>query len=308
MTGGAGFIGSHLVDALLARRDHVVVFDDFSEGKREFLPRDGPHLSIVPGDIRNAPALADSARGCDAVWHLAADRDVRTSAANPLNHVALNVTGTVHALEAARAAGAKKFVLTSSGTVYGETRVFPTPEDVTPMEPISLYGATKLADEALLSAYGHTFGLTTFAFRFANVVGPRSTHGVTADFVRKLRDDAKRLEILGNGKQSKSYVSVADTVAAMLAAFDRAPPRPFTVLNIGSDDAIDVTAIARLVSEEMGLKDVRFDYTGGDRGWVGDVRVMRLATDRLRALGWRPKHTSAEAVRIAARALLDAER
>lgn len=304
VTGGAGFIGSHAVDRLLAEGADVVVVDDLSSGNPEFLPAG---IDLVKGDCGEPKVLAKALKGADAVWHLAANPEVRTGATDPAGHFDRNVVVTFALLEGMRKADVRRLAFTSTSTVYGRADVLPTPEDYGPLYPISVYGAAKLACEALIASYTGTFGLDALLFRFANVVGPRSTHGVAFDFVHKLRKDPKRLEILGDGKQTKSYCSVADTVDGMVHAVRHAPAGVHAY-NIGSADAIPVTAIAGIVAGEMGLKPT-YSFTGGTKdgaGWAGDVKMMRLDTTRLERLGpgWRPKHTSEQALRIAVRSLL----
>jgi UDP-glucose 4-epimerase len=307
VTGGAGFIGSHTVERLVAEGAEVTVLDDFSSGRHEFLAAVESKIELVKGDCGSAKVLDKVLPGTDAVWHLAANPEVRTGATDPAGHFDRNVVVTFGVLEGMRRAGVKQLAFTSTSTVYGRADVLPTPEDYGPLLPISVYGAAKLACEALISSYGGTFGLDAVMFRFANVVGPRSTHGVAFDFVGKLRKDPNTLEILGDGTQTKSYCSVADTVDGMVHAVRHAGPgiHPF---NIGSLDAIPVTRIAQIVASEMDLQP-KHRFTGGTpdgAGWKGDVKTMRLAIDRLQALGpgWTPKHGSEEAMRIAVRDLV----
>ncbi len=304
VTGGAGFIGSHLVDALVAAGDRVTVIDNLSAGNVENL---SPHLG--PGNVRlvNADLLEggweDELSGVDRVFHLAADPDVRHGAYDPESAFRNNIIGTYRVLEAMRTHGVHAIAFTSTSTVYGEAKAIPTPETYTPLEPISVYGASKLAGEALISAYCHTFGMQSWVYRFANIIGSRGSHGVITDFIRKLRNNPGELEILGDGKQSKSYLEVRECVRAMLYIAAHAK-EPVNVFNIGSDDWIDVVTIADIVVEELGLKGVAYRYTGGDRGWVGDVPRMQLAVEKLGTLGWRPGCGSHESVRIAVRAMI----
>jgi UDP-glucose 4-epimerase len=215
-----------------------------------------------------------------------------------------NVVATLRVLEAMRVSDVKRLAFTSTSTVYGEAKTIPTPEDYAPLEPISLYGASKLGSESLISAFAHTFDIQGVAFRFANIVGPRSTHGVTYDFYHKLKKDPKRLEILGDGRQHKSYCHVDDTVGAMLHVVQRFPQR-YDVFNIGSDDAIDVFELARVAIDAWGLRDVKLEATGaaGSGGWKGDVRKMGLSTEKIQRTGWRARHTSASAIRATAESL-----
>jgi len=303
ITGGAGFIGSHVADALVGEAD-VVAIDHLKAGKRENLAKAlkaGATLvkrDLLRGDLR--PIF----RKADVVYHFAANPDVRLDRRGTKPTVDENIVGTHRVLEACRLAEVPRIVFASTSTVYGEAKVVPTPEDYSPLEPISVYGASKLAGEALISAYAHTFGVQAFVFRLANVVGGRSGHGVVVDFVRKLTQDPKRLEILGSDPgTAKSYVHVDDVVAGMLAG-QRGGSGPFSVYNVGSEDAITVRALADAICAELGFRGVEYAWTGGaggGRGWAGDVRAMRLALDRLERTGWRPRKTSAEAVRLAAR-------
>jgi UDP-glucose 4-epimerase len=304
VTGGAGFIGSHLVDALVARGDRVAVIDNLSAGTMENL---AGHLergtvTFVRADLLET-GWEDLLEGADMVFHLAADPDVRQSAVRPGRQVQQNIMATTRVLEAMRDHGVRNLGFTSTSTVYGEASVIPTPEEYSPMEPISVYGATKLACEALISAYSHSFGIRSWSFRFANIIGTRSGHGVIPDFVRKLRENPRELEILGDGSQTKSYLGVSECVRAMLFAVEHAR-QPVNRFNIGSEDWIDVTSIADIVGEAMGLSGVEYRYTGGTRGWVGDVPRMLLSIERLKSLGWKPQTGSRESVVAAARALI----
>lgn len=305
VTGGAGFIGSHVVEALVAAGAKVTVLDNFTSGRNEFLGAVADRITVVRGDCGDAKVLDQVLPGADAVWHLAANPEVRTGETDPSGHFDRNVVVTFAVLEGLRRHKVPRLVFTSTSTVYGRATVLPTPEDYGPLLPISVYGAAKLACEALIASYAGTFALDALLFRFANVVGPRSTHGVAFDFVHKLRRNPQELEILGDGTQTKSYVSVADTVAGMLHAVRHASAgvHPY---NIGSLDAIPVTRIAQIVADEMHLTP-RHKFTGGaadGAGWKGDVKTMSLASERLQQLGWKPQHTSEQAMRIAVRDLL----
>ena len=303
ITGGAGFIGSHVADALVSEAN-VVAVDHLKAGKRANLDRammSGATLrkqDLLRGDL--GPIF----RGADIVYHFAANPEVRLGREGTKPLIDVNIVATHRVLEACRAAKVPKIVFTSTSTIYGEASVVPTPEDYAPLEPISMYGATKLADEALLSAYAHTFGVQAVIFRMANVVGGRSGHGVVVDLVRKLVRDPKHLEILGSDPgTAKSYVYVDDVVAGISAGV-RAAEQPVSVYNLGSEDAITVRTIADAICEELGLTDVEYQWTGGaggGRGWAGDVRVMQLAIDRIKATGWRPRKTSEDAIRAAAK-------
>ena len=304
VTGGAGFIGSHLVDALVARGEEVTVIDNLSTGDTGNI---GAHISsgairFIQKDLLG-DGWQDSFAGADRVFHIAADPDVRASASNPQHVYEQNVTATVRVLEAMHRNNVPEIVFTSTSTVYGEAEIIPTPEEYTPMEPISIYGGSKLACEAMISAYAHTYSMKSWVFRFANIIGQRSNHGVIWDFIHKLLENPDELEILGDGKQVKSYLSVDACVEAVLFAVSHSDST-FNCFNIGSDDWISVTSLAEVVVAEMGLSGVQFRYTGGDRGWVGDVPRMQLSVERLKRLGWQPGTGSGESVRDAARALI----
>lgn len=302
VTGGAGFIGSHLVDALVARGNTVVVIDSLASGTLGNIARHRDKVRFVKADLR-FPGWEGALSGADRVYHLAADPDVRQGAVEPGSQFEHNVVATGRLLEAMREHGIREIAFTSTSTVYGEAGVIPTPEEYTPLEPISVYGGCKLAAEALISAYCHSFGMRAWVYRFANIIGPRSGHGVIHDFIGKLRKDPATLEILGDGWQAKSYLDVGECIRAMLFVADHADGRVNTY-NIGSEDQMTVREIAECVCKGMGLHNVTFRYTGGDRGWVGDVPRMQLAIGRLKALGWVPRTGSAEAVRSAVRAML----
>jgi UDP-glucose 4-epimerase len=304
ITGGAGFIGSHLVDALVARGDEVTVIDNLVTGSLRTI-----NTHVVEGKVRFVredllgDGWQDLLAGQDRVYHLAADPDVRASAGSPLKVYRENLAATECVLEAMREQGVAELVFTSTSTVYGEASVIPTPEDYAPLEPISVYGGTKLACEAMISSYAHTYGMKAWVFRFANIVGARSNHGVIWDFIHKLKNNPQELEILGDGRQIKSYFSVEACIEAFLYAIDHAR-QPFNVFNIGSEDWIDVRSIAEIVVKEMGMSGIPFRYTGGDRGWKGDVPKMLLSVQKLRSLGWRPLTNSEESVRKATREII----
>lgn len=307
VTGGAGFIGSHLVDSLVKQGDEVIVIDSLVAGRKGTI---AGHLGsgkvkLVQKDLL-LDGWQDALRGADRVYHLAADPDVRQSAMTPDPTFRNNIIATYRVLEGMRANNVPEIVFTSTSTVYGNAAVIPTPEDYGPLEPVSVYGASKLACEALISAYCHSFGMMSWQFRFANIIGARSGHGVITDFVRKLKENEKELEILGDGKQTKSYLEVHECVEAMHFATAHAR-NTVNTFNIGSEDWIDVKTIADIVTTEMGLKNTRYRFTGGSQGWVGDVPKMQLAIESLKALGWKPQKGSYESVRIAAQAAVKGE-
>ncbi|MGQ9582484.1 MAG: NAD-dependent epimerase/dehydratase family protein [Thermoplasmatota archaeon] len=303
VTGGAGFIGSHLVDRLVGEGHDVTVYDNLSSGRMEFISR---HIGksgfkFVRGDLLDPDPLKEAIRGHDIVHHLAANPDIRIGTTRPETDFRQGTLATFNLLEAMRGAGVGRIAFSSSSVVYGEAERIPTPEDYGPLKPISIYGAAKLGAEGLITAYCHTFGMQSWIFRFANVVGERSTHGVIFDFIKKLRANPGELEVLGDGNQRKAYLLVGDCVDAMLHVVSRAREE-VNIYNLGCEDQVRVSRIAEIVLEEMGLRGARIRYTGGDRGWRGDVREMLLSIERLKALGWRPRTTSEESVRFAARA------
>ncbi len=305
VTGGAGFIGSHLVDRLLQKGFDVTVIDNLSSGRMEFLEA---HLTnndfkFKKLDLLDLEALKKGVNGVDIVYHLAANPEVRIGAQNTKIHLEQNVIATYNLLEAMRINDIKNIAFTSTSTVYGEATMIPTPENYGPLIPISLYGASKLACEALITSYCSTFDMNSWIFRFANIVGPRGTHGIIVDFINKLRKNPQGLEILGDGQQRKSYLHVSDCVDAMLFAVENSHEMA-NIFNIGSNDTINATEIGGIVVEEMGIEKVEFSYTGGKRGWKGDVPRMMLSIDKIKALGWEPVHGSEKSVRDAARSLL----
>lgn len=296
VTGGAGFIGSHLVDELV-KIDKVLVIDNLSSGRKEYV---NPEAELVVADLAKDD-LNELLKGVEEVWHLAANPDVKVGSENPESIYKNNILATFRLLEAMRKNNVKKIIFTSSSTVYGEAKVIPTPEDYPP-EPISIYGASKLACEALIISYCHTFDIKCWIYRFANVVGKRCTHGVIYDFIMKLKRNPYELEILGDGEQNKSYIYITDCLEAMFFGLERTDEK-VNIFNIGSEDQVKVKRIAEIVCEEMNLSP-KFKFTGGKRGWVGDVPVMLLSIDKLKKLGWKPKFNSEEAVRRAVRDIL----
>ena len=305
VTGGAGFIGSHLVDSLVDRGYSVKVLDDLSNGSLKNLERwlADSRFEFVQGDLRNLDVAKRGVEDVETVFHLAANPDIRLGESDPSVHFNENLVVTYNLLEAMRKSRtAKRIVFASTSTVYGEADVFPTPEDYGPLLPISVYGASKLGCEALIASYCHTFSFRGALLRFANIVGSRSNHGVIIDFVKKLRQNAAELEILGDGSQKKSYLHVSDLTSAFLAVLDGLGKGEFVeAYNVGSLDQVDVKRIAGIVCEEMGIKvpQFRFDSSVMDgRGWMGDVKVMHLSVEKLMGLGWKPRLNSEGAVRL----------
>ncbi len=312
IVGGAGFIGSHFTDALLADRAvaGVTIFDNFSSGRPWHYEthRADPRLTIARGDASDSGALAAAMADHDAVIHLASNPDIARAAREPEIDFRQGTALTNNVVEAMRLSGARRILYASGSGVYGELGEVEAREDHGPLIPVSTYAASKLAGEGLIAAYCHMFDLSGCVFRFGNVVGPRQTHGVGYDFVRRLAADPSRLVILGDGRQSKSYIHVEDVVAAVLTA-ERLCERRFEAFNVATGDYITVAEIAGLAAECLGLKSPpRFEFTGGDRGWKGDVPIVRLNTDRIRGLGWRCRRTSREALRDAMRAMIADER
>ncbi len=311
ITGGAGFIGSHLVDRVTEIGWDVRVLDDLSAGSLNNIKNrlKEEHFEFIKGDMRDAKVVKKAVDGVDAVFHLAANPEVRIGSQSPELLYETNVLITYNLLNAIRDANVKYLVFTSSSTVYGDADVIPTPEDYAPLEPISVYGGAKLAAEALISGYAHTFGFRALILRLANIIGERSNHGVIYDFINKLHKNPEELEILGDGTQRKSYLHVKDTVEGMIHLLEHFKKDNKTVdfYNLGNDDWITVREIAEIVSEEMELKP-KFRFTGGvdgGRGWKGDVKFMRLSIEKAKRTGWKPKLNSYEAVRRTVRELLE---
>jgi UDP-glucose 4-epimerase len=302
VVGGAGFIGSHFVDRLLADRDvaRVTVYDNFSSGRDWHLShhRHDARLEVVHEEVGDLVALTRAMDGHDTVIHLASNPDIARAIAEPAVDFDQGTLLTHHVVEAARVARARRILYASGSGVYGDLGEMVAHEDYGPMLPISTYGASKLAGEALICSYCHLFDLRACAFRFGNVVGPRQTHGVGFDFVRRLLRSPDCLPILGDGTQSKSYIHVGDVVEAVLLAAERTN-EPFRAYNVATGDYITVREIAELAVECAGLPagGTEFSFTGGDRGWKGDVPVVRLDTSRIRALGWTHTMSSRDALR-----------
>ncbi len=305
LTGGAGFIGSHLGDRLLAEGKTVTVYDNLSSGRREWIEHNigRPGFTFIEANLLDAPSLVEAMAGHDLVIHLGANTDIPGGNQDIRLDLENCTIATHNVLEAMRATDIRRLLFASTSAIYGEAPVIPTPEDVGPLLPISLYGAAKLACETLISAYCHIFNMQAWMFRFANVVGGRMGHGVIYDFIQKLKRNSEELEILGDGQQQKSFFPVEDCIDGMFCAFHGSEAW-CDVFNLGSYSTTKISRVAEIVVEEMGLSDVRFRYTGGRRGWVGDVPQVGLDVSKMRKLGWETRHTSDEAVRIAARRLL----
>ena len=306
VTGGAGFIGSHLIDRLVARGDDVVVLDNLSSGNLDFIQGhlDSGDAVLVNGDLRSLDDVKQAmAMDIDCVYHLAANPDIRLGTRVTDTDLNQGTVATYNVVEAMRLAGVKKIAFASSSVVYGENAPMPTPENHGPCMPISLYGASKQAGEGLISSWVGTFGLQAWIFRFANVVGARGTHGVIFDFIHKLKNDPTRLEVLGNGLQEKSYMEVGDCVDAILHVM-ATTDEPLNLFNLGSHDTASVRRIAEIVVEVTGCADARIEYTGGDRGWAGDIPRARLAIERMVDSGFDVRMNSEDAIRHTATCLL----
>ena len=296
VTGAAGFIASNLVDRLLGEGHEVVGCDNFSTGRREFLEvaRVNPRFELFEIDLLSGDGLTELMRGSDFVFHLAANADVRFGTDHPRRDLEQNTIVTFNVLEAMRSAGVNRIAFASTGSIYGEAQVFPTPEDAPFPIQTSLYGASKLAAEGLISAYCEGFGFQALIFRFVSILGERYTHGHIFDFVRSLRRDPHRLQVLGNGKQRKSYLYVQDCLDAMLLCIEKSKDR-VNVINLGTDAYCEVLESVSWITGRLGVKPT-ISLTGGDRGWIGDNPFIFLDTSKVRALGWSPKLTIRQGV------------
>lgn len=302
IVGGAGFIGSHFTDRLLsnATTQAVTLFDNFSSGRAWHYDqhKTDSRLKVVRGDVHELDLLTQSLAGHDAVIHLASNPDIARAAKEPDIDFREGTWLTNNVLEGMRRSGVSKILYASGSGIYGDLGEQEAQEDHGPLTPVSTYGASKLAGEALITAYCHMFDFEARVFRFGNVVGPRQTHGVGFDFLRQLLKAPHSLRILGDGTQSKSYIHVSDVVEGVLTAALQSEQH-YGAYNVATGDYITVTEIAHLASECLGLVpgQVQFEYTGGSRGWKGDVPVVRLNTDRIRSLGWQNRFNTREALR-----------
>ena len=308
ISGGAGFIGSHLLRTLLkdAAVERVVIFDNFSSGRHSSIAEssDDHRVEVVEADLKDLSAVQSAMADCNTVFHLAANPDIAKAVTHPDIDFWEGIYLTHNVIEAMRETGARNIFYTSGSGVYGEDPSIAFREDYSPCVPISTYGASKMACEALIAAYCHMFGFYSRAFRFANVVGARQTHGVGYDFVRRLKSDPTRLRILGDGSQRKSYIHVDDILEAIFTVTREAAPR-YDVFNVATGDYITVREIADMAVEVSGLApgSVQYEFTGGDRGWKGDVPIVRLDCSKINDLGWRCRRLSAEAMRDAMAAM-----
>lgn len=296
VTGCAGFIGSNMVDRLLAQGRSVIGVDNFSTGQRRFLDdaRKNTKFRLIEADLLDLPGLTAAFKGGDSVIHFAANADVRFGTEHPRKDLEQNTIATFNVLEAMRANGIKRIAFSSTGSVYGEAPVIPTPEDAPFPVQTSLYGASKVAGEGLIAAYCEGFGFQSFIFRFVSILGERYTHGHVFDFYKQLRSDPGRLRVLGNGKQRKSYLHVQDCVDAILLAMEKATAK-VNIFNLGVDAYCEVNDSIGWISAALGVKP-KLEYTGGDRGWIGDNPFIFLDTKKIQALGWKPKLSIREGV------------
>ncbi|MGA2480430.1 MAG: NAD-dependent epimerase/dehydratase family protein [Spirochaetia bacterium] len=286
VTGGAGFIGSTMIDALIAEGSTVVCYDNFSTGQERFLQGPRPGLRVVRGDLLSPETLREAMQGCDIVFHFAANADVRYGAEHPGRDLEQNTVATFNVLDAMLKCGIKSILFSSTGSIYGESRVIPTPEDAPFPVQTSLYGASKLAGEGLISAFCEAFGMTAWIFRFVSILGERYSHGHVFDFCRQLFDDPGTLRVLGDGTQRKSYLYVGDCISAILRALKTATGK-VNIFNLGTDEFIPLKDSVATITTELGLSP-RIEYGGGSRGWIGDNPFIYLDCARIRSLGWQP--------------------
>lgn len=305
VTGGAGFIGSHLIDRLVSRGDEVVALDNLSSGKVEFIQThiDSGSVVLIEGDITNFDDVHAAMDGIDCVFHLAANPDIRLGTKITDTDLKQGTIATYNIVESMRRCDVKKIVFASSSVVYGENAPMPTPENHGPCMPISLYGASKQAGEGLISSWVGTFGLQAWVFRFANIIGQRGTHGVIFDFIHKLKADPSRLEVLGNGLQEKSYMEVGDCVDGILHVMENSNDS-LNLFNLGSHDTASVTRIAEIVIEETNCGGAKIEYTGGDRGWAGDIPRAMLGISKMLSTGYDVRYNSEDAIRHTAKCLI----
>jgi len=305
VTGGAGFVGVSLVERLLLQENEVIVYDNLSSGRKEHLTTllANPRFQFLEGDVLNVNKLVESMNGAHVVFHLAANSDIRPGEKSSDVELHQGIIATFNVLQAMKPNGVSRIVFTSSSTIYGDARGQELTEEYAPLIPISFYGGSKLAAEALISAFCHMSDMKAWIFRLANIVGKGLTHGVIFDFIRKLRNNPHQLEILGDGKQTKPYLHVTECVEGMLHGLNNADDT-VNIFNLSPPGTLSVDQIATIVVEEMGLGNVAFSYTGGNGGWKGDVPRVRMNSGRLRELGWEAKMSSEHAVRTAVREAL----
>ena len=294
VTGGAGFIGSHVVDALVSGGASVTIIDNFSTGYRELVPP-RPQVTLIEGDLLDFPLVSGAMKGQDFVFHLAANADVKDGLLHPRKDVEQNIIATQNVLEGMRAHGVRRIAFSSTGALYGDAPILPTPEDCPFPIQTSLYGASKVAAEGLLTAYAFGYDFQTWIFRFVSLLGPRYSHGHIIDFWRQLRKDPKVLHVLGDGHQRKSYLNVADCVRGMLVAVKAAGTTNINIYNLGHTAMCEVNESIRIICGELGLSpEIR--YGGGERGWIGDAPRILLDTKKLGSLGWSPTKAIPESI------------
>jgi len=306
LTGGAGFIGSNLAERLLSDGHDVTIYDDLSLGSLEFLRecQEKRGFRFIKADLLNLDVLTEAMKDHEVVFHLAANSDITASRQQSDLDLRLGTLVTYNVLEAMRRTGISQIVFSSSSVIYGEPTVIPTPEDYGPLLPISLYGASKLACEGLVSAFCHNYDFQAWIYRFANICGRHGTHGVIVDFIRKLKTDSRRLEILGDGKQAKPYLHVRECVDGMVFGWRRARDQ-VNYFNLGCEGNTNVTRIAQMLLKALDLKNVQLAFTGGERGWVGDVPQVNLDCGKYERFGWKAKMSSDEAVKLATEELAE---
>jgi len=305
ITGGAGFIGSHLADKLVEKKYDVTVYDNLSSGEKRYIKHnfEKDNYNFIEGDILDFDKLKEEIKDHELIFHIAANPFVRLGEKQTRLDLEQGAIATYNILESMRLNDISKIVFSSSSVVYAETPVIDIPETYGPTLPISLYGAGKLAAEGLISAFCGTFDFQTWIYRFANVVGSRGTHGVIVDFIDKLKKNPRELEILGDGRQQKPYLHVSDVVEGILHGYNNSDDQ-INLFNLGCDSNTTVTRIAEMVVEEMGLTDVKLNYTGGARGWKGDVPRFQLDSAKINKLGWKARYSSDDAVRRAIKEVL----
>ena len=296
VTGGAGFIGSNLADRLLAEGYEVIVYDNFSTGQQMFVEHNltNPHYKLVKADVLDKDTLIKSMQSCDIVFHFQANADVRGGISNTSIDVNQNILATHNVLEGIKINNIKKIAFASSATVYGEPDLYPTPENV-PLIQTSIYGASKASAESLIQAYCEYFGIKSWIFRFVSFIGQRYTHGVIFDFMKKLKQNPEELEILGDGKQKKSYLNVQDGVNAIIHAIEKSNDKT-NIFNLGNKEYMNVVDLANIICDQLQLKIVKYRFTGGARGWLGDSPFVHLDISKISKLGWKPKHSIEESI------------
>ncbi len=307
ITGGAGFIGSNLADRLLEKKYEVVVFDDFSSGQMQFVEHNlkNPLYTLIEGDVLDKADLSNAMRDCDIVFHFQANADVKGGMKNTNIDVEQNIIGTHNVLEAIKINDIKRIVFASSATVYGEPEQIPTPENIAPVQT-SLYGASKYAAESLIEAYCEYFEISCWIFRFVSFMGPRYSHGVIFDFLKKLKNDPTHLHILGDGTQRKSYLHVSDGINAILLALEKATEK-INIFNLGNKEWINVKDLADIVCATLGFDNVNYIFEGGIRGWKGDSPFVHLDIAKISSLGWNPVYSVKDTIIKTIRFLLENE-